>query len=132
MAAWPLPKAALIVSCQRNRGDFCLINDIDFDIFPRARRRPFAVAAAEKSTAGLLTIEAPGKGRSLIQAAGNGDASVMRKIQRGSSPPPERVQCIPVTRKYLSRYVTWVSGETDERRRRIPLPCNPTVLIIIW
>lgn len=29
-------------SCQRNRGNFCLINDIDFDIFPRPRRPPLA------------------------------------------------------------------------------------------
>lgn len=52
VAGWLLPKAALIGSCQRNRGNFCLINDIGFDIFPRSRLPPSRSDANAKGGGG--------------------------------------------------------------------------------
>lgn len=123
MADWLSPKAALIARASGNRGNFCLINDIDFDIFPRPRRPPLAPGF-------LFACRRPLR----VTVAGN-RADVMRKILRGRPlPPPLPPKCARVMYpRYKKIFISLRNTDIPQGGTLdVPRLVDPTVLIIIW
>lgn len=139
-------------SCQRNRGNFCLINDIGFDIFPCSSRpcsgmaesvvhlwhqnsfrilvsTSFTITVAENSPAAESYDQGARKGKLLSSSISRDTTSVMRKIRRGSH-PPKRV----IYPRYKKIFILLCNtGISLKEVYPLTFPfVNPTVLIIIW